>query len=94
MQDAARRKTGILIFYYVLAVVAIIVAVYFTVALVFGGRGGWDPGLFTSVAIGTFGVVAVAMLIKTAQLKQGGQAVAEILGGRLVDVSTRNGGER
>ena len=94
LQDAARRKTSVLVFYYFLAVVAIIVAVYFVVALVFGGRGGWDPGLFTTVAIGTLGVVAVGTLIRTAQLKQGGQAVAEMLGGRPVDASTRNAGER
>ncbi len=94
LQDAARRKTSVLVFYYFLAVVAIIVAVYFVVALAFGSRGGWDPGLFTTVAIGTLGVVAVGTLIRTAQLKQGGQTVAEMLGGRLVDASTNNAGER
>lgn len=94
MQDVARRKTGALMYYYALAVVAIIVAVYFTVALVFGSQGGWDPALFTTVTIGTLSVVAVGTLIKTAQLKQGGQAVAEMLGGRPVDASTRNSGER
>ena len=94
MQDAARRKTSVLIFYYFLALAAIIIAVYFTVALVFGSQGGWDPSLFTTVSIGTLGVVAVGTLIKTAQLKQGGQAVAEMLGGRSVDASTRNAGER
>ncbi len=94
MQDAARRKTSFLIIYYFFAVAAIIVAVYFTVALVFGNRSGFDLGLFSTVAISTLAVVAVGTLIKTAQLKQGGQAVAEMLGGMLVDTSTSNSGER
>ena len=94
MQEAARRKTSLLIIYYFFAVAAIIVAVYFTVVLVFGSREGLDPGLFLSVVIGTLAVIAVGTLIKIAQLRQGGPAVAEMLGGLLVDASTRNSGER
>ena len=94
MQDAARRKTSFLIVYYFFAVAAIIVAVYFTVELVFGNQEGFDLNLFFTVAIATLAVVAVGTLIKTAQLKQGGAAVAEMLGGMMVDTSTSNPSER
>ena len=54
-QDAAQRKTSILIFYYCLAVVAIIVAVYMAVSFVFGG--GWDEERFVMVSLITIVIV-------------------------------------
>jgi len=91
-QDAAQRKTSLLIFYYCLAVAGIIIAVYLAVAFVFGG--GWNPGLFAQVSFITLAVVVVGTLLKSAQLKQGGQVVAEMLGGRPVDPASTHVGER
>jgi len=48
----------------------------------------WDPQLFALVAGGTLIVVVGAMLFKTAQLRSGGPAVAEMVGGRPVDPQT------
>ena len=91
-QDAAQRKTSILIFYYCLAVVAIIVAVYMAVSFVFGG--GWDAERFVMVSLITIVIVGLGSILKSAQLKQGGQAVAEMLGGRPVDPASIHVGEK
>jgi len=48
----------------------------------------WDPQLFTIVAGGTVLLVAGAALFKTAQLRQGGPAIAEMVGGRQVEPNT------
>ena len=107
-QDAARRRTGWLIFYFILAVVAIVVAIYFVVliALVFigdSGRSGspnpymqtpWHPDLFALVALATIGVILLSSLYKTSQLAAGGEAVALMMGGRLIDRQTRDLAER
>ena len=53
------------------------------------------PGIFfLYVALGTLGVVAVGSLYKTAALAKGGSAVAESLGGRLVNPDTTHPDER
>ena len=107
-QDAARRRTGRLIFYFILAVVAIVVAIYFVVliALVFVGDSGqpghpnpysqtpWHPDLFALVALATIGVIFLSSLYKTSQLAAGGEAVALMMGGRLIDRQTRDPAER
>jgi Zn-dependent protease with chaperone function len=48
----------------------------------------WDPRLFATVAGGTLLVVIGAALFKTTQLRSGGRAVAEMVGGRPVDAQT------
>ncbi len=48
----------------------------------------WDPQLFAIVASGTVLLVAGAALFKTAQLRQGGPAIAEMVGGRQVEPNT------
>ncbi|MHC5542387.1 M48 family metallopeptidase, partial [Singulisphaera rosea] len=87
-QDAARKKTGILIAYFVLAVVAIVVSIYLSVATIthFAKSGHpssvlglswlWDPGLFGLVAIGTSALVAGGSLYRIASLAGGGHTVA------------------
>src|ERR1017187_5460431 len=54
----------------------------------------WNPQLFFGVTLGTLAVIVICGLSKTAQLSQGGSAVAEMLGGRLVDPSTSDPDER
>ncbi len=48
----------------------------------------WDPQLFVYVAGGTIFLVAGAALFKSAQLRRGGAAVAEMVGGRRVEPQT------
>jgi len=105
-QDQARRKTKLLVFYFVVAVVLIIASVYFASLMIFQGattyhhRGEvavfalWNPKLFLIATGGTLAVITCGSLFKTAQLSSGGSAVAESLGGRLVDSNTREPNER
>lgn len=95
-QDLARRKTKSLVFYFTLAVVFTIAAIYLVLALIFLAEGGlsqrfsnlqnfnvlWDLELFLGVAIGTLAVILSGSLYKSAQLSKGGSAVALMLGGK------------
>jgi Zn-dependent protease with chaperone function len=105
-QDAARKKTGLLIVYFVLAVVVIIASVYLAIAAILTfaeskGRGSapgvsalWDPQLFGLVALGTAALISGGSLYKVASLAGGGHTVAELLGGRLVHPETSDPDER
>jgi Zn-dependent protease with chaperone function len=94
-QDAARRQTSMLLFYFGLAVFLIIVAIYLAISFLFiyydGKTGQLDPAvrlfdmqLFGGVATVTLLVVIGGSLYKIAILKAGGSRVAEMLGGRLI----------
>ena len=107
-QDVARKKTGLLVFYFVLAVVLIILSVYVAIQGVLGyaepaSEGGtiqglsglWNPELFGWVALGTSSLIAGGSLYKIAALSGGGHTVAELLGGRLfapMGQTLKNGG--
>jgi Zn-dependent protease with chaperone function len=104
-QDAARQKTGVLVFYFITAVVLIIISVYLAIAGILFATGGdreigpglhglWDPQLLGLVAIGTSTLVAGGSLYKIAALSGGGRTVAELLGGRLVHPDTHDPDER
>ncbi|MEX2118776.1 MAG: M48 family metallopeptidase [Pirellulales bacterium] len=95
-QDAARRKTTLLVVYFCLAIALIVAAVYPVVALVFGARPPhlWNPILFLAVAGATLFVIAAGSLFKIVQLGSGGEVVAQMLGGRPVDPATRDLDER
>jgi Zn-dependent protease with chaperone function len=105
-QDKARRNTKWLVVYFVAAVVLIIASVYFATVLLLGGVGHdraagqpllftlWNPQIFLFAAGGTLAVIVCGSLFKTAQLSSGGRAVAESLGGRLVDSNTSDPHER
>lgn len=106
-QDKARRNTKLLIFYFVLAVLCIIAAVYLVSLLVFAGVGVdsvprgrqpafafWNPTLFSWAALGTLVVVATGSFVRLSQLSAGGRAVAESLGGRLIAPNTTDPDER
>jgi Zn-dependent protease with chaperone function len=58
-----------------------------------GGRV-LDPGLLAVVALGMGAVIGGGTAFRTAQLRKGGSAVAELLGGRRVDPSTSDPRER
>lgn len=104
-QDVARRKTGLLVVYFLLAVIAIILAVYVAFsAAVIGIKTNadqeidwgalWSPTLFMWVSGITIAIVVIGSLTKIAGLAGGGKAVAEQLGGRLVDPGTTDFKER
>ncbi len=95
-QEVARKKTGRLIVYFLLAVILIIVTVYIGIAAVLrlaeptAREGGaelpslWDPQLFAVVAVGTTALISGGSLYKIASLSGGGHSVAELMGGRLL----------
>ncbi len=109
-QEQARKQTGLLVFYFILAVVFIILAIYLVVTflIVYAQSKNssslpseqmdftmfWDPSLFLMVSITTLLIVLLGSLYKSAQLATGGKAVAEMLGGRLISLSTKDLNER
>ena len=103
-QDKARRKTGLLVFYFCAAVACIICLVYLGIALGLQ-MGGikivwtyplWNPLLFATVAAGTCLAVGGATFYKISQLSGPGSGarVAAMLGGRPVQTNTADPGER
>ena len=104
-QDRARRNTKLLVFYFVLAVIFLILAVYGAVALIFSGVDAQDAAgdasvaasqfaLFSWTALGTMGVILLGSVTKTLALAKGGSVVAELLEGRLVNPNTIDVHER
>jgi Zn-dependent protease with chaperone function len=95
-QGRARSLSRRLVLLYGLAVALIIVGVYLTLAVALqltaaeqgaelGSAGLFDPTLFAIVAGGMLLVIGGGSAFRTAQLRRGGPAVAELLGGRRVD---------
>ncbi len=108
-QEVARRRTGLLIFCFVVAVLLIILAVYCVVAVIFFGFGKytvaksgaqplvsslWNPEIFVAVAGVTLLIIAGGSVYKIAALSAGGSTVAELLGGRRVQPDTTDLNER
>jgi Zn-dependent protease with chaperone function len=56
--------------------------------------GWWEPRIFLWTAGGTLAVVGFASLYKWSQMRAGGSAVAEMVGGRAVDLKTTDLRER
>ncbi|MBP7482295.1 MAG: M48 family metallopeptidase [Lacunisphaera sp.] len=56
--------------------------------------GWWEPRIFLWTAGGTLAVVGFASLYKWSQMRPGGSAVAEMVGGRAVDLKTTDLRER
>ena len=105
-QDKARRNTKWLVVYFVLAVVCIIAAVYLACLLIFGAASAhhqygqpaeftlWNSDLFFYSAMGTLAVIVFGSLYQISALSAGGSAVAESLGGRLVNSGSADPQER
>ena len=102
-QDQARRKTGLLVTYFVVAVLLMILAIYLVAVLVLA----WPneevkntpinfirPDLFLMVAVSTVLVIALGSLYKIAEMRAGGSAVALMLGGRRIQPTTTDVQER
>jgi Zn-dependent protease with chaperone function len=108
-QEKARQSSRRLVILFLLGVAAIVFMVYMVAVVAFGassqggrsgpglfqpGQGFFQPELFMLVAMGVLAVIAVGALLKFAALSAGGRAVAESLGGRLVQPGTRDPDER
>ena len=100
-QEQARKKSGLLVLYFILAVIGIVVSIYAVVVGVnafLGDSKGpiqfWNPVLFAGSAISTSLVILLGTGYKTLQLSSGGAAVARDLGGRQIDVNTTDYHER
>ncbi|MFN0198242.1 MAG: M48 family metallopeptidase [Planctomycetaceae bacterium] len=103
-QDVARRNTSLLVFYFILAVAMIVLALYALLLFTYGKMmeqsdpaaavSLWVPELFLGVSVGTLTIILLGSLYKTSQLRGGGHVVAEELGGRLLEGETRDLRER
>jgi Zn-dependent protease with chaperone function len=94
-QDVAKKRTSLLIGLFAAAVLAIVAVVYTFLHISIGpGAGPIDWGLLVLVAFGVGVVVSLGTAIRTASLRKGGPAVAELLGGRRIDPSTTDPTER
>ena len=107
-QDKARKKTKWLVIYFILAVAAMIAAIYIVSLLIFSGIqshnhyysseqpqfGLWNAQIFLSVALGTIAVILIGSSYKTMALAAGGSAVSEMMGARLVNPNTTDPDER
>lgn len=98
-QDQARAKTGTLVFYFLMAVVCIIIAIFALFSAVFMQMEeyhslAWSIELALMTTLGTVSVVALASLGRIASLSSGGSTVAEALGGKLISPNTGNPFER
>jgi Zn-dependent protease with chaperone function len=99
-QDRAKQATWKLLGLYCAAVVLIIMSVYIVTLLLLGYAGGegvqqpWQPVLFFIVTGFTLILIVSGTLFRIAQLRKGGSAVAEMLGGRRLDASSTDLNER
>ncbi len=100
-QDVARRNTGRLIVYFVLAVLLMNVALYAVVVSVLstaksnGGEIDWfQLDIFAIVTVINGVIIAIGSGLKSLELRAGGSAVAEMLGGRRIQPNTTDPSER
>lgn len=100
-QERARRTTWKLMLLYAAAVILIIVSIYLLSVFLLGFAGHappgtstveqlWHPGLLLTVSTFVIMIILAGSLFRIAQLRKGGTAVAEMLGGRKVEPSTRH----
>jgi Zn-dependent protease with chaperone function len=97
-QEKARRNTVRLVFYFVVGVGLMLIAVYAVFAGVFrhaqfekrGIEGLWDTQLFLWATLSTLAIIGFGSLYKTIELSEGGSVVATALGGVPVDSHTRD----
>jgi len=103
-QDKARRKTGWLVLLFALAVLLTIAATYVvvTVALGLGNIYDTKPSPILLFDLPTLGIVTGAIILvvgtgslyRMAQLRGGGESVAELLGGSPINPDSTDASER
>ena len=95
-QNKARRKTWLLVVYFLLAIVLVIIAINGAFYLVLAQTVTPTPPLsdwlakpyWIWIAIGTLIVIGVGSLYNMFMLRRGGTAVVEMVGARRVNPST------
>lgn len=101
-QEHARRQTRTLILLFVLAVIAIVGAVNLVAALLWiWAQGGtmagpyyYPKGFFLSNTLITVGLIVGGTMVETFNLREGGEAVAQMAGGRMISPATQDLQER
>lgn len=106
-QERARKRTGLLVFLFLLAVAGIVLCVYLAALAVFyytlssSSETGavpvfewWMPDIFLVTASAVLTVVLAGTLYRTMSLREGGTAVARMLGGRRILPETTDPEER
>jgi Zn-dependent protease with chaperone function len=101
-QHQARSQTRTLIILFALAVIAIVLAVNVAMALIWSWtQGGYSSGpdfypkgFFATNTLVTLALIAVGTLIETWNLREGGDAVARMAGGRPVSPASHDMQER
>lgn len=101
-QEHARRQTRKLVILFILAVIAIVIAVNLALALLWSwttsgyvlGMRDYPRGFFATNSAIVLAMIAGGTLIEMLVLREGGEAVARMAGGRLVSPSTADPQER
>lgn len=102
-QDRALRQSRRLVFWFALAVLFTVASLYLVcIAIFFHNRFAdgfnpaalWHPSLALWVSVGTLSVIGLGSVFRMLDLRQGGGAVAQRLGGRLLESQTRDPDER
>ncbi|MEN3365466.1 MAG: hypothetical protein V7606_2740 [Burkholderiales bacterium] len=101
-QHQARRQTRTLIILFVLAVIAIVIAVNAAMVLIWSwSQGGYSSspdfyprGFFATNTLVTIALIGVGTLLETWNLRDGGDAVARMAGGRPISPASSDQQER
>ncbi len=109
-QERARKSSRFLVWWFMLAVIGVILVIYLCAMVAWqmsgynsqginevtkaGELGWWNPVFFMWTTVLVGGVISIGSLTKLSQLSGGGKVVAENLGGRAVEPDTRNLYER
>lgn len=109
-QERARKSSRLLVWWFALAVLGVILVMYFfvTVFLQYASDysessdlttnatavSWWNIELFLIVAGVVGSVIVIGSVSKTSQLSAGGKVVAQSLGGRAIELNTRDHHER
>ncbi len=105
-QERAKRNTFRLVLLYAVAVLGIVVLVHLVITALFwysANRDVQGPGvpfepfsgaLFVKVGAGVLAIVGLGTLTKLMELSSGGATVAKALGGRLLNIDSRDPAER
>jgi len=101
-QEAARRNSRRLVVLFVLAVIATVVAINVAATVLWhvfsplgaGGAAGLPNGFYFTNTVVVLGLILGGTLVELNRLKAGGVAVAQMVGAREVDTSTRDALDR
>ena len=104
-QERARKRTTLLVFYFLAAVILIVLVLNVVVAVAAAqvrahqegmsypdgvALPSWDPELAWWTSAATLFIIGMGTLFRWLSLRSGGQAVAEMAGGRPLDPGTAN----